>query len=262
MQSQYKTVFVCEDSLEGILSGIYKAYESRLPLEQVELQVEKEVVPTLFTEFTSVPNSPENALKVARTLKEKMGEKHYYDFCMLLTSYQEGKANAALAVVKWALKNKIHRFLFENMADREIGHAFVCYRNANYEMEHLRGFLRFSELEEGLLYAEMEPKNDVIVYLAEHFADRLPKENFIICDRGRELYAIHPAGKEWFLMREENAVPSMENVRFSEAEEYYRELFCHFCDSLCIKERTNLNLQRNMLPLRFRPYMTEFRRHR
>ena len=40
--------------------------------------------------------------------------------------------------------------------------------------------------------------------------------------------------------------------------QYYSELFEHFFHTIAIKERKNLGLQRNMLPLRYRKYMTEF----
>ena len=257
----YQTVFVCEDSMEGILTGIYTAYESRLPLKNVELMVKTEASPRLFTRYTDVINDPVKAQKVSRTLKERLGEEHYYDFCMILTSYQERKAQGAFAVVQWVLQNRIYKSIFEHMTDDDIGHAFRCYRHANFEMMHLRGFLRFAELEGGVLYAEAEPKNNIIVYLAEHFADRLPMEHFIICDKGRDLYAVHPAGKEWFLLKGSSEEEKISEATLSDAEIYYQELFCRFCESLSIKERRNLNLQRNMLPIRFRPYMTEFKHH-
>ena len=68
-------------------------------------------------------------------------------------------------------------------------------------------------------------------------------------------YAIHPAGKSWFLMQGEE---QEKKQQLSAKEEYYKELFRQVCHSISIDERKNLNLQRNMLPLRFRPYMTEF----
>ena len=45
---------------------------------------------------------------------------------------------------------------------------------------------------------------------------------------------------------------------FSEKEEEYQELFQFFCNRISIRERENRRLQRSMLPLRFRKYMTEF----
>ena len=48
-------------------------------------------------------------------------------------------------------------------------------------------------------------------------------------------------------------------VRVSEDEGRMQELFKSFVRTIAIESRTNEKLQLNMLPLRFRPYMTEFR---
>ena len=45
---------------------------------------------------------------------------------------------------------------------------------------------------------------------------------------------------------------------FSEGEKKYSALFSSFFHTIAIKERKNYGLQRNMLPLRYREYMTEF----
>ena len=78
------------------------------------------------------------------------------------------------------------------------------------EWDHLKGFVRFSELD-GVLVGEIEPKNRVLPLLAPHFAarysgerlalyDRTHKEAFL-CDRGRwklvpaEDFRMGPAGE-------------------------------------------------------------------
>lgn len=85
-------------------------------------------------------------------------------------------------------------------------------------------------------------------------------ENFAICDENRKLYAIHPAGKDWFLMSGQHMPPRAEKgeLTLTAEEEHYQELFRHFCHTISIEDRKNLKLQQNMLPLRFRNYMVEF----
>ena len=120
------------------------------------------------------------------------------------------------------------------------------------------GFTRFRELENGILFANISPKNNVLVSLMEHFSDRMPSENFAIFDEGRKLYGIHPAKGQWFLAGGEELADKIGEVPLSDKEERYAALFRHFCKRIAIKERKNLDLQRNMLPLYFREYMTEF----
>ena len=80
----------------------------------------------------------------------------------------------------------------------------------------------------------------------------------MIYDEGRGLFGVHPAGKDWYLLQDKELRMQQEQLQYSEEEMQYRELFRHFCHKIAIKERKNLELQRNLLPLRFREYMIEF----
>ena len=90
-----------------------------------------------------------------------------------------------------------------------------------------------------------------------HFADRFPLENFVIYDEVRGLYGLHPAGKDWYVVSAQEGYRPPEHA-LSEGEKTYSELFCHFFHTIAIKERVNYHLQRNMLPIHYRKYMTEF----
>ena len=108
-----------------------------------------------------------------------------------------------------------------------------------------------------MLYAKIGPKSNAVTFLMPHFSDRLPIENFVIYDDTRGIFGVHPAGGQWYLLSGEES--GERELRLSEQEMQYQELFRHFCRTIAIKERKNLKLQRNMLPLRFQEYMVEFR---
>ena len=59
---------------------------------------------------------------------------------------------------------------------------------------------QYKELESGILYAEIGPKNNIITFIVPHFADRLPLENFVIYDEKRDIYAVHPSKMDWYLV--------------------------------------------------------------
>ena len=68
------TIFVCEDSLDGILTGVYEAWDSRLGHENVRLQTEAEGTLELFCQYRPVRRDLEKAEKVLRTvLREAPG---------------------------------------------------------------------------------------------------------------------------------------------------------------------------------------------
>ena len=144
------------------------------------------------------------------------------------------------------------------LADDDCNRTFSLARSAGREEDHLCGFLRFTEVQGGILYAKIGPKNNLMTFLMPHFADRFPMENFIIYDDNRGIFGIHPAGKAWYLTYGLEADLNEEALAVSEGERQIQELFSHFCRTIAIKERENKKLQQNMLPLRFQEYMPEF----
>lgn len=249
-------VYLCEDSLEGVFTAVYKVYEEKRDLSDTVLSLTEE--PVLFAEYVKVKPDPGRTLKVMNTLRRRFGEEDYLSLCMALSSEDPEKAQAVYGTVADGLARNAGRgHLFDNLADDNVHKAFRLARGAGREIEHLQGFVRFQELENKVLYSSIGPKNNVLTFLMPHFSDRLPMESFVIFDDRRNLFGIHPAKRAWYLLRGEEAVKPA--LKLSEEEEQYQELFRHFCRTIAIRERRNLSLQRSMLPLRFREYMMEFK---
>lgn len=284
MEGQQNTlILLCEDSLEGIFTGLYEAYALRRPLSEIRLQAGEETNYRLFSEYRHVAPDAEKTEKVVRTLQKRFGMKDYEILCLALSSWDEDKAQAIFGTVAWGLKNGRRGGILSHLTNPDVHRVMEMSRYAHNEMHHLLGFLRFQEIEGGILYAAIAPQNHVLPFLAEHFSDRFPTENFLIHDEKRDIYAVHPAGKAWFLVAGDlgrgadaggedtvgadvvsagdvgaEAAPAERIAALTAEEEYYQELFCCFCHKISIKERKNLNLQRNLLPLHFRKYMVEF----
>lgn len=249
------TVYRCEDSPESIFTAIYLAYEEKRDHADTYISLTNE--PFLFAEDVSVAPDQEKMIKVMRSLHRTFGEKDYTSLCLALSTENEAKAQSVYRTVVDGLSAKRKEgHLFDNLADAEVHRAFSLAREAGREVGCLREFIRFQELENGVLYAKIAPKNNIVTFLMPHFSDRLPQENFMIYDERRSVFAIHPAGKQWYLFQS----GKQENfpLKISGEEQAYQELFKYFCRKIAIEERKNLKLQQNMLPLRFRKYMTEF----
>lgn len=249
------TVYRCEDSLESIFTAIYLSYEENREAKDTFLSLNED--PILFAEDVPVKPDQEKTLKVMHTLKRRFGEEDYLTVCMALATPDEDKAQAVYRTVVRGLDERYARgHLFDNLTDDNIMKAFSLARYADREIGHLKQFVRFQELENGVLFSRIGPKCNAITFIMPHFADRLPIENFVIYDEKRGIFGVHPAGKQWYLLSGEEVEEPRLNL--SKEEKRYQELFRHFCKTIAIKERRNLKLQRNMAPLRFREYMVEF----
>jgi len=248
-------IYQCEDTLEGIFTAIYNCYEDKAIPEDTYISLTEELF--LFAEYIPVVANEQKAFKVINTLRRQFGESDYGKLCFALVSADKEKAQAVYRTVEGGLKRKpAQGHLLDNLSDNAVHKVFTLSRTVNNELCHLRGFVRFQELENGILYSKISPKNNILALLMPHFADRFPMENFMLQDAERKLFGVHPAGGQWYLMQGEELL--QESVRLSAGEKAYQELFRHFCHKIAIKERRNEDLQRNMLPLRFREYMVEF----
>lgn len=252
-----ETILICEDSQEGIFTAVYEAYAWKLDRERVFLQLGEEENLRLFAEYRKVEPDKEKAAKVAAAIIRKMGEEVYWDICCVLAAEDKEKAQAVYCTLKNALDRKQYKNIMSNVKEPYIQKAFELARSTNCEIHHLYGFIRFQELENGILYTGIGPKNNVVTLLAPHFANRFPLENFIIHDERRQIFVLHPAQRECFIVTGKDAL-DFRLPADSEEEEYFQSLFVKFCHTIAIKERENLSLQRNMLPIRFQEYMVEF----
>lgn len=248
---------ICEDSLEGIFTGIYNAYLKKKPHEQIHLCVGEEENYRLFAVYETCEPDEKKAASVAGTILRRLGKEAYMSICRALASRSPDKAEAVYKTVAAGLSMKNQRQVMGDLRNPSVHRVFELARYTANEAHYHVEFLRFRELDNGILYAPIGPENNVITFIVPHFADRLPLENFVIHDTIRGIFALHPARKDWYLVSGEGEMNQAER-HFSEGEKKYSELFTSFFHTIAIKERKNYGLQRNMLPLRYREYMTEF----
>ena len=257
MEEKY---IICEDSLEGIFTAIYDAYALREGHEHIHVQVGEEENYRLFASYLySRPDSVKTE-KVVCTLKSRLGEEVYLTICRaaaFCSHYYSDKGEAIYRTVVEGITGGNGRRTMENLRDPYVARTFELARRTANEAHHEIEFLRFQELEQGILYAKIGPENNVLSFIMPHFADRLASENFMIHDEKRGLFGVHPAREEWYLV---SGVYEFlqDSLKWSQKERGYQELFALFHKTIAIGERKNSRLQQQMLPLRFRNYMVEF----
>lgn len=259
--------FVCENSTDGIFTAIYDAYESRYGHSNIRLQLEEHHNNyELFQEYIHVCTNPQKSEKVARTLRKRLGEEIYS--MLYQASVSDGrpqnqkhwmdKADAIYKSVVLGLSLADGSHLMDYLHEPYVHQIFLLNRSSSNEAQHLFGFLRFQELENGLLFATIHPKNDILALLSEHFCDRLPQENFIIYDEVRQKASLHKKGSS-YLMADASVINDSFIHNYSKNELEYQRLWKGFFDSIAIPARTNPKLQSQNIPKRFQKDAVEFR---
>ena len=87
-------VFVCEDSPEGIFTGVYDAWSSRLGHENVRLEVQGEYNYSLFSEYREVAVDQLKAQKVVRSVRRSLSELAYSWIYRTALSERDDRAEA------------------------------------------------------------------------------------------------------------------------------------------------------------------------
>ena len=249
---------ICEPTPEGIFSAVYYAYEKKMNPNSTQIQLEVIDNYELFAEYTQIETQIEKAQKVDRTIAKRFGNISYSYLWYALYSREKERGNAVYHTIARGLAKAYKGELVNYLQDPHILAVSKMRQNVWCEAHHYMGFIRFAELKNTILYSEIEPKNHILPVIAEHFADRFPKENFMIKDKGRNLYIIHEAGKDIVFHQEEGQGFMVTKEMYSEEERKVKHLFRVFHKSIAIEERKNLELQRQLLPLRFRSDMIDF----
>lgn len=120
------------------------------------------------------------------------------------------------------------------------------------EWDHLKGFIRFSELD-GFLVGEIEPKNRVLPLLASHFAQRFSGERLVLYDRTHHEVFLSEGGR-WKLL----PADGFRMGPAGERERAFRAMWRKYYQTIAIKGRTNPKCQSTHMPKRYRVVMTEF----
>ncbi len=254
----------CEDSADGIFSGVYEAYLRKADHAYTHLCVGEPAEPLLFATYEPVIANPVYADKVGRTIVREMGNDIYRAICEAMTTNDFLKADAIYHTIVLGITQKLGNRTMDYLTDTSVRKVSQLSTYVRREYLHLQGFLRFEELQNGVLFATIGPKNNIITMLAPHFSNRYRNENFIIYDEIRNLFVLHRIGDgedDWVVLTGAQIdVNSEYFTRLSAREKEYQACFCHFCEHIGIRSRENPRLQQAMLPLRFRVYMTEFQK--
>lgn len=250
-------VFQCEDTLTGILTGVYDAWDSRLGHKNVRLSTACNENMELFCEYVRTEPDLTKAEKVIRTIQNRLGEEAYEMIAYASAYPHDGKADAIYRMIVLGLHLPDGAQIADMLTQPDVRLVFELRRKVWHIAHRYMGFVRFQEMENSVLMSRIDPEADVLALIAPHFTDRLMPENWIIYDQRRKKAALHPAGKGYLILEEVNE-ENLKNLRVSKEEAGYEALWKGFHRAIGIDSRASERLQMTMLPKKFRCFMNEF----
>lgn len=129
-----------------------------------------------------------------------------------------------------------------------VSEALRISNQVKHEAHRFKGFIRFKELNNKVLYAEIEPDNNILPLIKEHFEKRFSKELWIIKDTKRHLLCIYDKKQSYLISEDEF---KLLNLNPSKTEKETEILWQEFYKTIGIKERKNDRCRMNFMPKKY-----------
>lgn len=237
-------IYRYDGSFFGFLTLIFYGYPFLLDLD---IRTDDGAM-TFFESERFIHSEEDKAERVRKSLIENFTYDVYRDIIFVFHSFEEDKDRILGRTIR-QLYDEGPRFL--NSLDPS-ALAFQRYlKRIRRELHSYKGFLRLKEIQDGYLLGELEPENDLLPLLIDHFLRRLPGEKWILFDRKRHYCARHLHGVVDFF------IPKATHMKETEKERYYQEAWKSFYDGVAIDERRSSKRMIQHMPKRYWKYLPE-----
>lgn len=240
--------YLYDGTFEGLLTCIYSHYKDE---NATGIYNASSYQQSIVNEYKIIDTDEVKAGRVSDAINQKVSREAYINVFYCFLSDIKNKENIILEFLIFAFrygKNTMNFFSHEKVLP--INEAYI---KVSREEHRFLGILRFADMG-GILYSRFSPDNDILILIAEHFADRYKYEKFVIHDEKRQKAVVYSDGV-WEI--KENII--IENPEYSKDEKMIQSLWKQYFNDLAIKERANLNLQYQFVPSRYRKNMAEFK---
>lgn len=249
------TIFTCEDTFEAMMTCIYDAWASRLGHANIRLQTEPVCQQELFCQYVHIEADAEKVQRVVRSVQRKISYGAYRQMFLAAMSFEEDKLDAIyrFLILGFAYGREVTKML----SQREVIRVMELSRHTQNEAHYFQEFTRFTAVNGKVYVAHIEPKCNIVSITAQHFADRMPSEHWMMMDDNRRIAAVHPKNQEFYVT--ELAEQELERLKKTEEQtDMYTDLWKEFFKSIGIEARKNNRCQRNLFPFWYRKHVTEF----
>ncbi|MDR3061384.1 MAG: TIGR03915 family putative DNA repair protein [Dysgonamonadaceae bacterium] len=248
--------FIYDRTFEGLLCAVFDTFSRK---EIPDRLVSEATNIPLFTDTYVVVTEPGKAERVLKGLSGKISRSAIY---MLHASFLSESEEVENTIFRYIYKAfRADKSIELNFADPDILELSKVYRKVTREAERMRQFVRFQKTADGVFFACVEPRYNVMPLTLDFFEDRFADQQWLIYDVKRH--------KGWFYNLQTTEEVRIDNPGFDASsgklnrdimddnEIDFQDLWKQYFKSISIKERENLKLQRQHMPERFWKFLTE-----
>ena len=239
-------IYQYDGSFEGLLCCVFESYTKKERPTAILRDGDDE--PSLF-EIRAVTTDRAHAQRIYRSLYKRSPEVGPFLRRAFLTCLPDKEMAIYRFIVKFYREGAP---LLSRLGDETYLPLLRAVRHLSNEVEQFRGFTRFSDFD-GVLGAEIAPKNRVLPMLRRHFCERYHSEAFFLYDCTHREALLYSGGVSRIVPLEH-----FEMAQPDEEEAGYCRLWRRFYDTIAIEARRNEKLRMTHMPKRYWDTMTEF----
>ncbi len=249
-------IFCYDNTFDGLLTLVFDAYSRKIFPDKIS----GEETPSLFDEEVyRVVTDTARARRVWDGLHKKISK----EACrMCLAVFLSELPEREMLLLRYMRKAFASSTSIEvNFGDPDVLECSKIYRKVMREAERMRMFVRFQKTADGIFFAPIEPKYNVLPLAIEHFEDRFSDQLWVIYDVKRHygyFYDLHKTEEVTFeQLNIDLDTGKLNDEQAAEDEKLFQSLWQQYFQSICIKERINPKLHQQHLPKRFWKYLPE-----
>ena len=242
------------------MSNIYIYNDYLQLLNLISFLTKNNTKPDNIKNINYYPNLFDNIIKlrininndIINEIINDIGINNYSILYKVSLSNNDNKELIMYYFYKNALKYKKNIIYMRNL--KCVDKALKISKYVGFEAHKFKGFVRFKELKNNILYATIEPTNNILELVSIHFKNRLKNEYFIIEDKKRKLISLYDK-KDLIIINSDNF--KLNSTELSNRELNIEKLWINFYNTIGIESRKNDRCRMNFMPKKYWKYIIE-----
>jgi probable DNA metabolism protein len=250
-------IFSFDNTFEGLLTLVFDSYQRNQFPDEILFGEGSQGV--LFNSTIAIETDDRKAERVWKGIIKHSSEVNAH---RIFRVFLAGMADTPMLLVKFirlvidSTKNEETNFSEPLVVEINQLHQKVCK-----EAHRVQMFVRFQKTVEESYYASFAPMYDVLPLCIPHFKDRYADQPWILYDLKRNYgfwYDLKTVSRVVFDDLKVNSQNGQLHASLlSEDEKHFQQLWKQYYHSICIQERKNDKVHRQLLPRRFWKYLPE-----
>lgn len=247
------TTLLYNGSFEGFLTAVFDAYADK----HTDVQIRKAAqgAQSLFGHAVTIHTDEQKAARVWNGLcKRTTAEAAKRLYCAYLSEL-ENEEDSMLSYLQYIFASDTD--VSEDYSHPAVMRMAKVMKMTGREKHRMEAFVRFELGADGIYHASIEPDFNVLPLIVKHFTARYGDQKWIIFDRKRRYGMFYNGTDVQMVHADTTQLSSGKRLAPGSVEAAFQQLWKVYFKSTNIRERRNMKLHLQHIPLRYWKYLSE-----